>query len=112
MNMNEAPTLLRNDYPGPNGWLEVRLEGTRSNRAGLGATVLVTVDGHTQARTVLSQSSYYSHDDLRLHFGLGSAAQADTLEVRWPSGAVDVLHGVTGRRVLTVHEGSAPPTGP
>jgi hypothetical protein len=110
MNMNEPPTLLRNDYAGSNGWLEVRLEGTRSNRAGLGATVLVTVDGRTQARTVLSQSSYYSHDDLRLHFGLGHANQADTVEVRWPSGTVDVRHAVPGRQVLTVREGSARPS--
>jgi hypothetical protein len=108
MNMNEAPSLLRNDYAGPNGWIEVALEGTRSNRAGLGATVIVEAEGRTQARGVLSQSSYYSHDDLRLHFGLGGAARADRVEVRWPSGAVDVLRDVDGRRVVTVKEGSAP----
>ena len=75
MNMNEPPSLLRNDYRRRNGWLEVRLVGTRSNRAGLGATVVVTAGGRRQARAVLSQSSYYSHDDLRLHFGLGAARQ-------------------------------------
>ena len=70
-NMNEPPSLLRNDYAGRNGWIAVKLEGTRSNRAALGAIVRVTAGGRTQARAVLSQSSYYSHDDLRLHFGLG-----------------------------------------
>src|SRR5262249_33480335 len=69
MNMNEPPSLLRNDYAGKNGWLQVKLEGTRSNRAGLGATVVVSAGGRKQARVALSQSSYYSHDDLRLHFG-------------------------------------------
>jgi len=108
MNMNEPPSLLRNDYAGRNGWLEVRLEGTRSNRAGLGALVIVEAEGRTQARAALSQTSYYSHDDLRLHFGLGRASRADRVEVRWPSGAVDVLRNVEGRRVVAIREGAAP----
>jgi len=104
-NMNEPPSLLRNDYAGPNHWIGVKLEGTTSNRAALGATVRVTAGGRTQARAVLSQSSYYSHDDLRLHFGLGSAAVATTIEVRWPSGRVDVLSGVAADRVVSIKEG-------
>jgi len=103
-NMNEPPSLLRNDYAGPNRWLEVKLEGTTSNRAALGAVVRVSSGGRTQARTVLSQASYYSHDDLRLHFGLGSAAAADTIEVRWPSGRVETLKDVRGGRVVTIRE--------
>ena len=106
-NMNEPPSLLRNDYAGPNRWLEVKLEGTASNRAALGAVVRVTSSGRTQARAILSQASYYSHDDLRLHFGLGSAEAADTIEVRWPSGRVDTLKDVRGGRVVTVKEGAA-----
>ena len=108
MNMNEPPSLLRNAYAGGNGWIAVQLEGTRSNRAGLGATVIVTAEGRSQARAALSQSSYYSHDDLRLHFGLGRAERADRIEVRWPSGLVDVLREVRGRRVVKVREGSSP----
>ena len=74
MNMNEPPSLLRNDYERRQRLArQVQLEGTRSNRAGIGATVVVTAGGRRQARAVLSQSSYYSHDDLRLHFGLGAA---------------------------------------
>jgi enediyne biosynthesis protein E4 len=107
MNMNEPPSLLRNDYHGGNGWLEVRLVGTKSNRAGLGATVIVTAAGRKQARPVLSQSSYYSHDDLRQHFGLGPSQRADRIEVRWPSGVVDVLENVVGKRLVTVREGSS-----
>ena len=112
MNMNERPSLLRNDYDGGNGWLMVRLQGVRSNRAGLGATVVVTSGGRKQARAALSQSSYYSHDDLRLHFGLGAARAAELVEVRWPSGAVDRLRDVAGRRLVTVREGEAPPPTP
>jgi hypothetical protein len=108
MNMNEPPSLLRNDYAGGNGWLEVRLEGTRSNRAGLGALVVVEAEGRTQARSALSQASYYSHDDLRLHFGLGAARRADRVEVRWPDGTVDVLRNVEGRRIAVIREGAAP----
>jgi hypothetical protein len=108
MNMNEPPSLLRNDYAGSNGWIEVKLEGTRSNRAGLGATVVVSAAGRRQARAVLSQTSYYSHDDVRLHFGLGAAARADTIEVRWPSGAMDVLRDVPGRQVVRIREGQSP----
>jgi len=107
MNMNEPPSLLRNDAPGTNGWIEVRLEGTRSNRAAIGATVVLTAGGRKQVRAVLSQTSYYSHDDLRLHFGLGAASRADTLEVRWPNGDTEVLHDVEGRRVVRVREGAA-----
>ena len=106
-NMNEPPSLLRNDYAGPNRWLEVKLEGTASNRAALGAVVRVTANGRTQAQAVLSQASYYSHDDLRLHFGLGSAAAAETIEVRWPSGRVETLKDVRGGRVVTIKEGAA-----
>jgi hypothetical protein len=105
MNMNEAPSLLRNEYKGGNGWIELKLEGTRSNRAGLGATVVVTAEGRRQARAVLSQASYYSHDDLRLHFGLGRARRAETIEITWPSGQVDLRKDVEGGRVVTIIEG-------
>jgi hypothetical protein len=103
--MNEPPSLLRNDYSGGNGWIEVELEGTKSNRSALGATVVVTAGGRRQARAVLSQASYYSHDDLRLHFGLGTAAKADAIEVRWPSGLVETWKAVAGRRIVTIREG-------
>jgi hypothetical protein len=104
MNMNEPPALLRNEAPRERGWLEVKLVGTRSNRAGLGATVVVTAGGLKQARAALSQSSYYSHDDLRLHFGLGANVSADTIEIRWPNGGVQTLRNVRGDRVVGVRE--------
>ena len=107
MNMNEPPSLLRNDYSGRHGWIVLELEGTRSNRSAIGTVVVVTVAGQQQARAVLSQSSYYSHDDLRLHFGLGEREQADRIEIRWPSGRVETLTNVKGRGIVRIKEGSA-----
>ena len=68
----------------------------------------MTADGRTQAQAVLSQASYYSHNDVRLHFGLGASAAADRIEVRWPGGTIDVLRDVQGRRVVKIREGSSP----
>ncbi len=106
MNMNEPPSLLRNDYAGKNNWLKVKTEGVKSNRTGLGARVVVTVGQRKQAQAVLSQTSYYSHDDLRLHFGLGAAALADRIEIFWPSGQVDVLKETAANQLITVREGA------
>ena len=106
MNMNAPPSLLRNDYAGPNNWIVIQLEGVKTNPQGIGATVLVTTGDRTQAQPVLSQSSYYSHNDVRAHFGLGSRTTVDRIEVRWPSGVVDVLKDVKGRQILKVREGS------
>jgi hypothetical protein len=104
MNMNEPPSLLRNDSRGTNGWIQIQLEGRTSNRAAIGATVIVSAGGRRQARAVLSQSSYYSHDDLRLHFGLGGASRVDEIEVRWPSGHVQQLKNVDARTVVKLVE--------
>src|SRR5262249_3953857 len=77
------------------------------NRHAFGATVLVTANGRTQARAVLSQSSYYSHDDRRLLFGLGQAARADRVEVRWPDGRVEAWTNVpAGEMTARAGEGS------
>ena len=92
LNMNEPPSLLRNDLKGAHHWLKVKLVGTKSNRSAIGARVLARYSGRTQAQEVLSQSSYYSCNDSRLHFGLGQATTVD-LVIRWPR-----THGeVSGR---------------
>ncbi|MBI1766582.1 MAG: CRTAC1 family protein [Acidobacteria bacterium] len=105
MNMNEPPSLLRNAYDGKNNWLKIKTVGVKSNRTGLGARVVVTVGERSQTQTVLSQSSYYSHDDLRLHFGLGDKAKADRVTIYWPSGQVDVWKDVAARQVFVAREG-------
>ncbi len=106
MNMNEPPSLLRNEYAGKNNWLKVKAAGVKSNRTGLGARVVVTAGERSQVQTVLSQSSYYSHDDLRLHFGMGNKVKADRIAVYWPSGQVDILNDVAVNQVVTIKEGS------
>jgi enediyne biosynthesis protein E4 len=104
MNMNEPPSLLRNAYSGPNGWLMLRLEGRQSNRSAIGAIVTIATGERRLTRAVVSQSSYYSHDDFRLHFGLGSADRADRLDIRWPSGVTQTLTDVRARQILSIVE--------
>jgi enediyne biosynthesis protein E4 len=104
MNMNEPPSLLRNDYAGSNHWIELQLEGTSSNRTAIGALVTVTVNGRSTMGALLSQSSYYSHDDVRLHFGLGASKTAQSIVVRWPSGSVQSLSDVAGDRLVRIRE--------
>lgn len=104
MNMNEPPSLLRNEYTGKNHWIELQLEGSASNRSAIGALVTLNVNGRSSARALLSQSSYYSHDDVRLHFGLGSSAVAESIAIRWPSGTVQSLIGVKGDQVVKIRE--------
>src|SRR5438105_6133630 len=85
INLNEPPSLLRNDLSGKSNWIKVKLEGVKSNRSGIGARVLAHYGGKTHAQALTSQASFYSCNDPRLHFGLGNAALVD-IDVRWPSG--------------------------
>jgi hypothetical protein len=103
MNMNEAPSLLRNDVsPGAN-WLKLKLTGTKSNRSAVGARVTVRYGSLTQVQEVMSQSSYLSVNDRRLHFGLGPAKIAD-IEIRWPNGARQSFAKVDANHLLLVNE--------
>jgi hypothetical protein len=104
MNQNEPPSLLRNDAPPGNHWLKVRLEGTQSNRSAIGARVLLHYGGKVQAQEVMSQSSYLSANDPRLHFGLGAEKTA-TLEVRWPRGGSDTVQNVAADQLVILREG-------
>ena len=105
MNQNEAPSLLRNDAPAANHWLKVQLEGTKSNRSAIGGRVVVRYGGKAQAQEVMSQSSYVSANDPRLHFGLGGEKSAD-IEISWPLGGQDAFKGVAADQLVTIREGS------
>ncbi len=109
MNMNAPPSLLRTSTSSDGHWIAVALEGTRSNRQGIGATVRVTAAGRSQTRAVLSQSSFYAVDDFRLHFGLGRSDFAERIEVHWPSGQLDVHTRVAADRLVVLREGGATP---
>lgn len=103
VNLNEPPTLLRNDLRGDAGWLKVELRA-KSNRSVLGAQVIARYGDHRQKRVVLAQSSFYSVDDPRLHFGLGDAERAD-LEILWPDGSVETIENLTANQWVTIEQG-------
>ncbi len=105
MNMNEPPSLLRNDISGSNHWLKVKLIGVESNRSAIGATVIASYGDRRQAQAVLAQSSYLSVNDRRLHFGLGQETKA-SLEIRWPNGRRETIATVPAGRLVTIKEGS------
>jgi enediyne biosynthesis protein E4 len=103
VNLDGTPSILRNDGGNARSWLTLKLRGTASNRFGLGARVQVRTDKLTQTAEASTSGSIFSASDSRVHFGLGSARQAD-LEIRWPSGKVQTLGGVSANRVLDVDE--------
>jgi hypothetical protein len=105
VNMNEPPLLLRNDVDTTRHWLKVRLEGVKSNRSAIGARVLVRYGGKIQAQAVLSQSSYYSSNDPRLHFGLGASSRAD-VDIYWPSGFHESYKDLAADQLVTLREGT------
>jgi enediyne biosynthesis protein E4 len=105
VNLNEPPSLLRNDVRGSNHWLKIKLVGTKSNRSAIGARVVVRYGKKGQVQEVLSQSSFYSANDSRLHFGLGAEKTAD-VAIRWPSGLREELKDVAAGQLIVVKEGS------
>jgi hypothetical protein len=105
-NMDGVPTFLRNVDTNKNHWVEMKLVGgPKSPRDAVGATVYLKADGFTQRGDVVSGGSFESTPDPRLHFGLGTATKIDAVEVRWPSGLVEMvtLPGIDG--IYTVVEG-------
>ena len=111
--VNDVPQLLRCQSTLRNNWIKIKMVGVKSNRSGIGARIYCTITGekpgetHRQMDEVRSGGGYISQSDLRVHFGLGSAKNAD-IEVHWPSGAMDRLTGVKANQVIVVREGSYP----
>jgi enediyne biosynthesis protein E4 len=102
---NGRPALLRNDGGNANSWLQVKAIGAGKNRDGIGTRVTVTANGVRQVGWIRSGSSYCSQHELVAFFGLGAAAQADTVEVRFPDGARQTLKDVKARQRIVVEEG-------
>jgi len=103
--MNEPPSLLRNDIKVKQNWVKIKLEGVKSNRSAIGARVLARYGGKVQAQTVLSQSSFYSCSDSRLHFGLGGFNVVD-LDIYWPNGLHEQYKKIPANQLVTFREGS------
>jgi hypothetical protein len=103
--LDGSPLLLRNETSKRGHWLRIKTVGTHSNRDGFGARVQVKAGGLIQSAEVRANSSFESASDPRLHFGLGSAAQVDSIIVHWPSGKVDTLGPERADQELVVQEG-------
>jgi len=105
-NIDELPSLLRNDCHTQHHWIKVKLLGTICNRTAIGARVKVTTGTHTQLGEVQSGSSVMSQNDLRLHFGLGHADRIDLLEVIWPTTQItEKFYSVEPDQLLVIQEG-------
>ena len=107
MNMNEPPSLLRNDMQKgdkPRHWIKVKLIGTKSNRSAIGSRVIATYGGKKQAQEVTAQSSYFSVNDPRLHFGLGEHNTVD-IAVNWLGGKTESFPNQEADRLIVIREG-------
>jgi enediyne biosynthesis protein E4 len=109
--VNDYPQLLRCDSKLDNNWIKIRTIGTKSNRSGIGARLVCVTHPpgeskpHQQIDEVRSGGGYFSQNDLRVHFGLGTAEKVDVLEIRWPSGQVDTLKDIKVNQLVYVREG-------
>ncbi len=120
-NMNAPPSLLVNDVRNGNHWIAFRTIGTsfssastgsKSNRDGIGAKITVKAGTRTLVDEVRSGSSYISNNDMRVHFGLGSATKIDRVQIRWPSGLVERFENLLVDAIHTLKEGSGAPVNP
>jgi hypothetical protein len=105
LNVGEPPSLLKNMNADGYHRVLFKLVGTKSNRAAIGARVTIRAAGVQQFSEVRGGSSYLSQNDLRLHFGLGTAAKMESVQIRWPNGNVEPLQDVAGDYIYTVVEG-------
>jgi hypothetical protein len=105
INMNEPPSLLRNDCQTGNHWIKVKCIGTKSNRSAIGARVRIVTGTHSQIEEVMSGTSYISQNDFRLHFGLGQASKVDLIAVRWPTGAEESFPNIEADQLVYIQEG-------
>src|SRR5207237_840022 len=105
-NMNAPAMLLVNDLRNGNHWIAFRTVGTKSNRDGIGAKITMRAGARTFVDEVRSGSSYDSNSDTRVHFGLGTAAKIDSVQVRWPSGLVDNFDNLAVDSIHTLREAS------
>ena len=105
-NMNAPAMLLVNDLRNGNHWIAFRTVGTKSNRDGIGAKITMRAGARTFVDEVRSGSSYDSNSDTRVHFGLGTAAKIDSVQVRWPSGLVENFDNLAVDSIHTLREAS------
>src|SRR5712692_2511502 len=106
LNVGEPPSLLKNMNADGYHRVLFKLIGTKSNRAAIGARVTIRAAGVKQFSEVRGGASYLSQNDLRLHFGLGTAKKMESVEIRWPNGKVEILENIAADAIYTIVEGS------
>ena len=104
-NMGDSPSLFENRGGNGNSFISIRTIGVKSNRNGIGARVRLWIGHRSYVNEVRSGSSFMSHSDLRLHFGLGNAKVIDRIEILWPSGKTESLERLAANQFLTITEG-------
>ncbi|HEY6253061.1 MAG TPA: CRTAC1 family protein [Candidatus Angelobacter sp.] len=105
LNVGDAPSLLLNTARNSNHRVLFKLVGVKSNRAAIGARVTVRAAGMTQFSEVRGGGGYLSQNDLRLHFGFGTAPSMDSVQVRWPNGAIEEFKNLPADKIYTLVEG-------
>jgi hypothetical protein len=102
--LGKPAQIWMNRSEGSGHWLDIALEGTKSNRDGIGAAIKVTTKAGSQFNHMTTSTCYASSSAGPVHFGLGADAKASAVEIRWPSGIVQTLENVAGDRVMQVKE--------
>lgn len=111
-NQNEPPSLLKQSIKPAGNWVLLKLVGVKSNRSAIGARVRLSAGGLTQTGEVRSGGSYLSQNDLRLHFGLGTARRIESIEIHWPSGQHQIEKNLAVNQVIAITESNGPGTRP
>ena len=109
LNMNATPSVLKNTAAPAGNFINVRLEGTKSNRSAIGARVTVDAGGRKWMDENMSGASYYSQHSAALHFGLGAAKDPVRITVRWPSGGTETFEGLPVNALCRFKEGVSKP---
>jgi hypothetical protein len=109
LNMNDRPTLLRNDTQSGNNWVVLKLVGKSRNRDAIGARVWLDQEGPVQVAEVRSGGSYLSHNDMRVRFGLGRMPKTPPVKVRWPDGAIERFEELAPNAIHVIRQGQGRP---
>ncbi|HEX8370903.1 MAG TPA: CRTAC1 family protein [Pyrinomonadaceae bacterium] len=104
--LDAAPSILRNEGADGNHWITLELAATKGNPLAIGARIKLTIGNVVQTEEIRSGGSYLSQNDLRVHFGLGKATKADSIEIRWNSGKIETLKDVPADKFYAVLEGA------
>jgi hypothetical protein len=104
LNLDSESMFLRNNKGNQNNWISLLLVGGSSNRDGIGSRIRITSGGDVQTAQKKSTTGYLSQNEARVHFGLLKNELIEKIEIKWPSGKVQVLEQVKANQILTVNE--------